>query len=377
MFHLWILLPALYVCFRFVFPLKRPLSLKIFISLVVIAGCEFHLISRFVYGSMFSPELPYPLMILIGWFFGATIFFALFLLIIDFVQFLLKVFMRRHFTDLQPLKVVALTVGCIFSAMGIWGGIKVPEVKRLEITVKNLPPAFDGFTVVQLTDLHASRLLSRHWITSVVDRTNKLNADLITLTGDMADGTVEARREDVSPLASLHAKYGIWAITGNHEYYFNAPDLIKEYQHMGINFLLNKHVILHKDGSSLVLAGVNDEAATQYGQVGPSITGALQGIPKNMPILLLDHRPGNANENAAKDVGLQLSGHTHGGMITGLDILARPANNGFVSGLYSVNGMSLYVSNGTGIWNGFPLRIGQSSEITLITLRSPTSNPYR
>lgn len=316
-------------------------------------------------------------MILIGWFFGATIFFALFLLIIDFVQFLLKVFMRRHFTDLQPLKVVALTVGCIFSAMGIWGGIKVPEVKRLEITVKNLPPAFDGFTVVQLTDLHASRLLSRHWITSVVDRTNKLNADLITLTGDMADGTVEARREDVSPLASLHAKYGIWAITGNHEYYFNAPDLIKEYQHMGINFLLNKHVILHKDGSSLVLAGVNDEAATQYGQVGPSITGALQGIPKNMPILLLDHRPGNANENAAKDVGLQLSGHTHGGMITGLDILARPANNGFVSGLYSVNGMSLYVSNGTGIWNGFPLRIGQSSEITLITLRSPTSNPYR
>ena len=100
----------------------------------------------------------------------------------------------------------------------------------------------------------------------------------------------------------------------------------------------------------------------------PDLKKTLHGIPAGDFILLLAHRPAQAKSAARSGISLQLSGHTHGGMIRGLDWVVAQFNGGFVSGLYEVNGMKLYVSNGTGIWNGFPIRLGRPAEITLITL---------
>jgi predicted MPP superfamily phosphohydrolase len=111
--------------------------------------------------------------------------------------------------------------------------------------------------------------------------------------------------------------------------------------------------------------------AAAYAQPLPDVQQALAGVPPTDPVILLSHRPTGAALNAQAGAGLQLSGHTHGGQILGPHLLTQWANEGYVSGLYQVGGMTLYVSNGTGLWPGFPIRLGRPSEITQIVLRSP------
>lgn len=371
MFHVWTLLPAIYVCLRFIMPMRLCGALKILLGFAVVTGCEFHLFSRLAFGTMFSPELPRPLMIILGWLFGSTLFLSLMLLAQDIYSILRHAILRRPGTGGALTKVVMSVAAGLLAANGVYNAVKLPSVHRTEITLKKLPAEFDGFTIAQLTDLHASRLLTRSWMQAVVDKTNALHPDLIVVTGDMADGTVSARRADVSPLSSLESPYGVYAITGNHEYYFNSDAWIKEYTRLGLRFLNNSHVLLSKGNASVVIAGVTDDVAAEYNSAGPDLMKALKGISANETVILLDHRPGSAGVSSLAGVSLQLSGHTHGGMIRGLDIAAGPANSGFVSGLYQVENMALYVSNGAGLWNGFPLRIGVASEISVITLRSP------
>ena len=369
MFHVWTLLPAIYVYWRFINLLNMSQKYRFLLGLIIIAGCEFHLISRLVFGTLFSPELPELVMLFLGWIFGCTIFFALSLLLYDVCLVLYRGMTRRPVGKGKTVRIAMLAAAGLLSATGVYNAVDVPLVRRVEITLPKLPREFDGFTVVQLTDIHASRLLGRQWVQRVVDETNALNPDLIVITGDMADGRVKDRLNDVLPLALLKAPCGVYAITGNHEYYFDADAWVKAYTHLGLNFLSNSHVRLSKEGVSIVLAGVNDEVASVYDMPGPDLMKALQGVSPEQAVILLDHRPGDAEKNMLAGVSLQLSGHTHGGMIRGLDIAAGMANNGFVSGLYQVGDMALYVSNGAGLWNGFPLRLGKPSEITLITLR--------
>lgn len=370
MFHVWTLLPAVYVCWRFIKLLNLSLKAKILPGIIVVAGCEFHLLSRLIFGTMFSPELPEPVMLLLGWMFGCTLFLALMLLLQDVCLVICRSIFHRPAINRRGMRITMLAAAGLLSAAGVYNAVKIPDVRHSVITLEKLPHEFDGFTLVQLTDIHASRLLTHRWVQSVVDKTNSLHPDLIAVTGDMADGTVEARRADVSPLAALKAPYGVYAITGNHEYYFDADAWVKEYSRLGLHFLLNSHVRLTKGDASLVLAGVTDEVAPEYGGPGPDLMNALSGVSRKEAVILLDHRPGTAAGSALAGVSLQLSGHTHGGMIRGLDIAAGPANNGFVSGLYQVGDMALYVSNGAGLWNGFPLRLGRPSEITFITLHA-------
>ncbi|WP_431022924.1 Metallophos domain-containing protein (plasmid) [Erwinia rhapontici] len=370
MFHVWTLMPAVYVCWRFIKLLDLSLKARFLLGVVAVAGCEFHLLSRLIFGTMFSPELPKPVMLLLGWMFGCTLFLALMLLLQDICLVICRVIFQRPVINRSGVRVTLLAAAGLLSAAGVYNAVKIPDVRHTGITLQKLPREFDGFTLVQLTDIHASRLLTQSWVQAVVDKTNALHPDLIVVTGDMADGTVESRRADVSPLADLKAPFGVYAITGNHEYYFDADAWVKEYDRLGLRFLLNSHVRLTKGDASLVLAGVTDEVAPEYGRAGPDLMNALSGVSRKEMVILLDHRPRTAAGSALAGVSLQLSGHTHGGMIRGLASAAGPANNGFVSGLYQVGDMALYVSNGAGLWNGFPLRLGKPSEITFITLRS-------
>jgi predicted MPP superfamily phosphohydrolase len=270
----------------------------------------------------------------------------------------------------QSLPFLPTTLPLLILAGGLaaWGvrqATVVPEVRVVNVTLPGLPQAFEGYRIIQLSDIHASRLLTGQWVEKVVEKANARKADLIVLTGDMSDGYVSVRRGDVAPLGQLRAKDGIYAIAGNHEYYFNYDEWMPVWSQLGIPFLLNGHVRLYRDEHSIVIAGVTDEKDLAN---PPNVTKALAGTQPDDTVILLDHRPGNARENARHNVKLQLSGHTHGGMIRPLEFAIKPANNGFVSGRYQVAGMQLYVSNGTGLWNGFPLRIGRPSEITELVL---------
>ena len=138
---------------------------------------------------------------------------------------------------------------------------------------------------------------------------------------------------------------------------------------MGMRVLINQHEVIDIGGQQLVVAGLADLKALVYGMEGPDAQKALAGAPENAPIVLLSHQPITARQNQQVGADIQLSGHTHGGMIRGFDRLIERFNDGFVSGLYSLGTMQLYVNNGTGLWNGFPIRLGVPSEITEFVLR--------
>ncbi|BBV81827.1 metallophosphoesterase [Enterobacter kobei] len=374
MFHIWTLIPALYVLFRFIRPLPAPLSAKIAIAGVMVVASEFHLITKLFTGNMFSPEIPKPLLLLTTGLFGMTVFMAVLLVLRDLFWILHRLVSGRRMKWHTACWFFLPVLAAMLTTQALKNGTVVPEVKKIDVMLRGLPPRFEGYRIVQLTDLHASRLLPRSWIQDVVSRTRELDADMIVVTGDMIDGWPEARFSDIEPLGQLRAEDGVFAVTGNHEYYFGAENWILAFEKLGLHFLNNAGYRVSRYGDSLYLSGVTDAVAPTYGLPGPDLPTALKSSRPGETVILLDHRPENAVQAAESGVSLQLSGHTHGGMIAGLDRLVAPANNGFVSGLYEVGALKLYVSNGSGIWNGFPFRLGKPAEITLITLHGETSS---
>jgi predicted MPP superfamily phosphohydrolase len=204
----------------------------------------------------------------------------------------------------------------------------------------------------------------------VVDRVNALSPDIIVFTGDTVDGLPERRAGSIAPLKDLRARYGVFGCAGNHEYYGNFAAWMRAFPTLGITMLLNGHVVLKIRGRELVVAGLTDMVAERFALPGPDLKRALAGAPEGAVRILLDHRPGNAPVNAAMGVDLQLSGHTHGGQILGVNLLVAQFNQGYLYGLYQIDKMSLYVSSGAGLWNGFPVRLGVPSEIVRLVLRS-------
>lgn len=118
------------------------------------------------------------------------------------------------------------------------------QIVTVEIPLAKLPRSLDGFTIVQLSDLHTGMTIDRDFVQRVVDHTNALKPDLIALTGDLMDGTVENLRDDIAPLAQLSAKHGVFAVTGNHEYYSGADAWIAEITRLGARYLRNQHVTI-------------------------------------------------------------------------------------------------------------------------------------
>jgi len=376
MFHLTFALPALYVLARFVWPLPWAPGGKTALAIAVLVASQYHLWSRLSSGSVFSPEFPRAVVLLFNWAFGAIALLAVMQIALD-VTVLVARLVRGGGTIPGSVRYTAATAAMLLSALGVYQATRVPSLKDVEIAIPGLPPQFDGYRLLQLTDLHISSLFPKEWAQAAVERSNVLGVDLIVVTGDLIDGSFGARRTDVAPLRELRAKDGVWVIPGNHEYFFGYEEWMLQYASLGMQALANDHTVLERDGGSLVLAGVTDLSAPRSFHPAPDLSAALEGAPSDAPIILLDHQPRNAAQAAARGVALQLSGHTHGGMIPGLDRLVARANNGFVSGRYQVGGMTLYVNNGTALWPGFALRLGRPSELTRITLRraSPQDGP--
>jgi hypothetical protein len=260
-------------------------------------------------------------------------------------------------------------VATVAAAVGVHQAMRIPPLKDIEVGIHGLPREFYGYTILQLTDLHISRLFPASWARAVVERSNKLGVDLIAITGDLIDGTLDARRADVEPLRDLKATDGAYVISGNHEYIFGYSTWMAHFAELGLLSLENRYIILDRGGSKLVLAGITDRASRRTRHLVRDLAAVLEGSPKGAPVILLDHQPSDARNAAKLGVALQLSGHTHGGLILGIDRLAARANAGYVSGRYNVDGMTLYVNNGTALWPGFALRLGRPSELTRITLR--------
>lgn len=368
-FHLFFALPCLLVIARWLWPLTLSLPIKLIVAGVLLVASQYHLWSRLSSGSVFAPEFPRTIVIAFNWAFGAILLLAVLQLVLDLGTLATALIRRESVAAPDGVRFALGGIAALLSAVAVANAVRVPPIKDVDIAIADLPREFDGYRLIQLTDLHISRLFPERWARSVVERTNAAGADLIVVTGDFIDGSVAMRRADVAPLADLSAPDGVYAIPGNHEYFFDYAAWMRHLNGMGIAMLPNRHRVLRRGEGRLVLAGVTDLSAPSVGQAGPDLAAALAGAPRGVPVFLLDHQPREARKAAAAGVAVQVSGHTHGGMIVGLDRLVAPANKGFVSGSYTVGGMTLYVNNGTALWPGFALRLGRPSELTRITLR--------
>ncbi|RZT17863.1 hypothetical protein EV589_2111 [Mycobacterium sp. BK558] len=272
-------------------------------------------------------------------------------------------------------RVVAGAVVVSVAVLLAWGyaeAMRVPRVRRLDVVIDRLGAAWDGLRVAVITDTHFGPINRARWSADVVARVNELDADIVCHVGDIADGTVEVRREQSDPLASVQASSARVYVTGNHEYFSEAQGWLDYMEGIGWTALHNRHVVVQRGDDRLVVAGVDDATAEASGLRGhgANLEAALAGAESTLPILLLAHQPKQVLHAVRAGVDLQISGHTHGGQIWPFHALVR-LEQPVVSGL-SRHGerTALYTSRGTGFW-GPPFRVFAPSEITLLTLRCP------
>ncbi len=262
------------------------------------------------------------------------------------------------------------------SLIGFVNARRTAGVKRVRVPIVALPAALEGFTIAQLSDIHVSPTIRRGYIQRIVDAVNRLEADMVAITGDIVDGTVSELRDHVAPLAGLRARHGTFVVTGNHEYYAGAAAWVDELRRIGLLVLLNEHVVLHRRSArgaqtdeevfdnAIVVAGVTDFSAGHFDAAQASDPrGALRGAPAGvLTRVLLAHQPRSAPAAAAAGFHLQLSGHTHGGQFWPWNLLVR-LQQPFTAGLHRWQDLWVYTSRGTGYW-GPPKRFGAPSEIT-------------
>ena len=270
-----------------------------------------------------------------------------------------------HWLDLSAIGVVALAL--LITLVGLYGARRPPRVKVVDVPMKDLPPALNGFKIAQISDMHVGPTIKRPAMKYVVATINKLEPDVVAITGDLVDGNVYELSRHVAPLAGLRSRHGTFFVTGNHEYYSGVQPWLKYLPTLGVRILLNEHVILLHHHAPIVLAGVTDFSAASYDTSHRSdVALAITGAPRAAVKVLLAHQPRSAQAAEAAGFDLQISGHTHGGQFLPWNFFVR-FQQPFTAGLHRVNEMLIYISRGTGYW-GPPKRFGAPSEITLLRL---------
>lgn len=261
-----------------------------------------------------------------------------------------------------PLAAVAIT------ALGFLNARRVARVKHVDVPIAGLPDALHGFTIAQVSDVHVGPTIRRGYVEGVVRAVNRLEADLVAVTGDLVDGSVAELGPHVAPLAGLSSRHGTYFVTGNHEYYSGAHAWIHELRRMDIRVLLNEHVVLREGDATLVLAGVTDYSAHAFDASHRSDPhAAIRGAPDDAHLkVLLAHQPRSAAAAVRAGFHLQISGHTHGGQFLPWTFFVR-LQQPFTAGLHRLHDLWVYVSRGTGYW-GPPKRFGAPSEITRLRL---------
>ena len=264
----------------------------------------------------------------------------------------------------------ARAVAIAAALVTLWGfanARRVARVVRVDVPIAGLPAPLDGFTIAQVSDIHVGPTIKRPYVEAIVDSVNRLDVDLVAVTGDLVDGSVRDLAEHVAPLAGLRAKEGVFFVTGNHEYYSGAAAWVHELRRLGLTVLMNEHVLVRRGDARLVVAGVTDFSAAHFDRAEASDpAAALAGSPAGALRLLLAHQPRSAAAAEVAGFHLQLSGHTHGGQFLPWNFLVR-LQQPFTAGLHRWRAMWVYTSRGTGYW-GPPKRFGAPSEITLLRL---------
>lgn len=320
-------------------------------------------------------------------------FIALFLLIDDIFrvgQFSINIITkkrkhlptRRKFLHIMGISLAGIFSGLIFDGI-IWGKYR-HRVRRVRLNLKNLPKAFKGYKIIQISDVHSGSFSNPKKLQKAIDLINKQNADLVLFTGDMVNYRAEEFIPFIPLFTSINAKDGKYSVLGNHDYggyyYKNQEEIEKNIHNLicyeaqaGFRNLRNEHFFIEKNNERLYIIGVENWGLPPFPQLG-DLDKATEGIPSSATKILMSHDPTHFDEVVKKhpsDIALTLSGHTHG-MQFGLDlknIKWSPIQYKYPkwADLYESFGKYLYVNRGFGVL-AFPGRVGIDPEITLFEL---------
>ena len=360
-----------FVIWRMIWPLKVKWYIKVLLALPLAAGAFKFQCFRVLGGHYFSPDLPGWIILGGAWLYGGFYFIPPMLFCSEAVRFFK---FRNEQKIWNHVNAVIIIAAALLSAVAIGFGAADPRVTCYTVEHPQLPAAADGMKVAFITDLHIDHTTDAGKIHALVEKVNSLGADLITCGGDLMDGSVEKCGSKLKILTGLKAPFGVLGIPGNHEYYSGAEEWFGFFSKNSPELLINKSVTLP---NGVIVAGVGESVARKFFRYSPELAkkygedaeGVLKNIPREKFVLFLAHRPKAALESREFGADLQLSGHTHGGMIRGFDLLVGLYNCGWVSGRYKTKDLTLIVSNGTWLWRGFPLRLGRPGEILLVTLK--------
>jgi predicted MPP superfamily phosphohydrolase len=321
--------------------------------------------------SLSQRALQYIQYFLVGW--VGTNFLVF--LVLEIIQTLTRTFdpqKRIFLTEGVTRGLVAATTIGAFG--GLWEAESSPRIHDVAVTLPMLPKSFSGTTIAQISDIHIGPLLHEKFLNGVVDQVMALNADMIFITGDLVDGTVDQLKAQMEPLKRLKAKEGVYFCTGNHEFYSGVEAWIEYLESIGIHVFKNSNIVLRRNVNGieerLMIAGVHDWHGDQFSEAFATDPVKAAASPDKVPCkLLLAHNPFSIDGAAAAGFNFQFSGHTHAGQFYPFVFLVKLKLK-HSEGLYRINDQTqLYVNRGTGFW-GPPNRLGKRSEITHFRLQS-------
>lgn len=243
------------------------------------------------------------------------------------------------------------------------------QLSETDIFIRDLPEAFEGFRIAQISDVHHSRLVSIEEVRRVVELAQSAKPDMVVLTGDYTTAYRRYIEPCAEALGALVAPEGVWAVLGNHDHYTDPQLTVRALERAHIHVLNNANTIIRRGQDTLQLVGIDD-----WDWNGTDWPRAFHGVDRKRASILLSHQPRVFDLAETENVSLILSGHTHGGQIR-LPLIGAPARFSkqlkYLRGLYERNGTQLYVSRGTGVI-GLPVRFGVPPEIAVLRLRRKT-----
>ncbi len=266
---------------------------------------------------------------------------------------------------------ILITLPCLLNLIGFLPICFGPLVHRKNVVDKRLPHEFDQLKIAHISDLHVSMFLIRGFVDRLLRRLEKLEADLVVMTGDIIDGPVEDNWDDIQKLKKISAPLGVFYVPGNHEYYWGVQSSLRIFTDFQFQVLMNRSVAIQRGGAELLVSGVPDPAGDQFKEEDIDLDLLTKDFKENQYRLLLSHQPRVADLAVKKAFHFQFSGHTHGGQFFPWNLLIYCFER-YNRGHYKVRSeeghqMHLYVNQGTGYW-GPALRLGTECELTLLTL---------
>ncbi len=258
-----------------------------------------------------------------------------------------------------------LAAAAAYLLRGFIEGARPPRLNKVSITIPDFPQ--DGFTIIQLSDVHVGHTIRRPFMEEVVARVNALKPDLVVITGDLFDRTADRIITDLEPLRDIVAP--TYFVTGNHEYFRGVEQALGVLRTLEVMPLTNQHRVIELAQGRFNLLGVNDLVGERFGAQPFDIDAAYHGLDSTLPTIVLSHQPKSIRHFGDRRCDLMLSGHTHGGQIFPFGLLVK-MDQPYVAGLYRHDPeRQIFVSRGTGYW-GPPIRVLAPSEISLITIQS-------